>query len=84
MRRYALNVNTTEGDLRIAQNQELFDKLHPIKFQFHRADELSFEKTNKAGFNWSEYLLYALIALLLLEQVFAYSSSYHPKTGGVS
>ncbi len=84
VRRYALNVNTTEGDLRIAHIQELFDKLHPIKFQFHRADELSFEKTNKAGFNWSEYLLYALIALLLLEQVFAYSSSYHPKTGGVS
>ena len=75
---YGVNVDGREGDLRALGQTELADRLRGVSYEFHRAQALSFDPQELAGFNLSEALLYLLIVILLGEQLLAYSASYHP------
>ena len=77
-RRYALNVDTTESDLTLVETTELLERLKPLDVEIHDVDQLAYEGAQQAGFSWSQVLLVALVVLLLLEQLLAYSCSYHP------
>jgi len=81
----AYNVDTAEGDLSTIGQEKLASELPDVVYELHRADELYFDAKDMQGFNLSESLLYALVALLIAEQLLAYSASYHPaRRQGVS
>jgi hypothetical protein len=75
---YAYNVAAAEGDLKIASGEQLETRLAPVKFRFHRAADALFDTDDFDRSNMSRLILYALIGLLVLEQLLSYSCSYHP------
>jgi hypothetical protein len=79
VRRFALNVDTSESDLATLDRRQLAAKLDPIRATIHDADDIVFGGLAEEGTSWSEWLLGLLVAILLIEQFLAYSSSYHPK-----
>jgi len=84
LRQMAVNVTPEEGDLRTVDGQGLASRLKGLRYQFHRASELRYDAQQLAGFNLSGTLLAILICILLVEQLVAYSASYHralPKGG---
>jgi hypothetical protein len=81
-RRFALNVEPTEGDLARLADKRLLDKLDPIDAQFRYADEEAYQLAILGGNDRSLLLMGLLICLLLAEQALAYSASYHPATNG--
>ena len=78
-RRYALNVNTIESDLTLPDEQQLRESMAPVQVVITDADQLLYETDTQAGYSWSYILLWVLIGMLLIEQILAYSASYHPK-----
>ncbi len=83
VRRFAVNVETGEGDLAMVDSKKLLANLDPIKAEFRYADEYNYEMAGLAGNNRSLLLMCLLVCLLLAEQVLAYSASYHPARGTV-
>ena len=79
-RRFALNVDNRESDLAIAGNAKLSKRLDAIEFSVFDADEIVYGSISDAGTSWSDVLLAMIIPLLLLEQLVAYFTSYHPKS----
>jgi hypothetical protein len=79
--RFVLNVPTSDSNLAILESQELAEQLDELDVEIHSADELEYESTKQDGVSWSQLLAGLLIVLLLGEQFFAYSASYHPKGG---
>jgi hypothetical protein len=84
VQRFALNVVPDEGDLALVDTQVLLTKLDPVTPVFRHADELEYELAEQEGFNSSMFLMCALIALLLAEQIMAYVCSYHPARGAIA
>jgi uncharacterized membrane protein len=82
VRRYAVNVDASEGDLALTTPTQLEAKLAAIKFKFTPWDEYVADLVAQPDIKWSYWLLYALIVLLVGEQLLAYSASYHPLRGG--
>ncbi len=80
-RRFVANPPTSESDLAILESQELSTQLDDLGVEIHNVDEMQYEGTNQDGFSWGQFLAGALVLLLLGEQLFAYSASYHPKGG---
>ncbi len=78
VRRIALNVDPTEGDLALLSGKALLDKLDPVKADFKFVDEYVAESAGPEGGNRSLVLMAILVALLLAEQLMAYWASYHP------
>lgn len=78
VRRWAFNVDPAEGDLTTVSAQDLLARLDPVKVSFHQADQYQQEEVTASGYNLSYILLAALVALMLFEQLLAYSASYHP------
>ena len=78
IRRYAVNVQPSEGDLELVAGPQLADRLEGVRYEY--AEAASFQPTSRelAGTNLSQSLLYSLVALLILEQLLAWSASYHP------
>jgi len=74
---YAVNVNPEEGDLAYFSPDQLDSRLE-ADVRIMNAAAVSDLASNQARSSVSEYLLYALIVLLLGEQLLAYSASYHP------
>jgi hypothetical protein len=83
VRRYALNVETPEGDLSTVSSQSLLEQLRPVKAEYRFADEFTYDLAGLSGNNRSLLLMCLLIGLLLAEQLLAYSASYHPPKGPV-
>ena len=83
VQRYVLNVDPREGDLGLATAEELANKLAGTQVELFAADDLTLGADDEGGFSWSQFLMYALICLLLIEQVLAYIGSYHagPQSG---
>ncbi|MEO8494183.1 MAG: VWA domain-containing protein [Planctomycetota bacterium] len=81
VRRYALNPDPSEGDLAFAPSPELLTRLEPLPITFRGADEYSYDLFEQAGYNRSFLVMCVLIAMLLVEQLVAYSASYHPARG---
>ena len=80
--RFAYNVVPEEGDLTRLDGTKLAGQLAGIRYEFHQAGDINYNPQQLAGFNLSESLLYALVAILLAEQVLAYACSYHPFSPG--
>ena len=75
----AYNVDPTEGDLRLLNEQQLRAQLKNLPFIYHVAEQVKYDSSGLAGKNLSKTWQYffLLILLLLGEQVLAYSASYH-------
>lgn len=78
LRRFALNVEPDEGDLRTVTAQQLANRLEGVRYQYEQASDFHYSGRELAGIDLSPALLYALVVLLLLEQLLAWSTSYHP------
>jgi hypothetical protein len=78
LRRFAVNVDPTEGDLQLFGGPQLADRLEGVRYEY--AEAASFQPSSRelAGTNLSQSLLCALVVLLLIEQLQAWSASYHP------
>lgn len=75
---FGYNVDCRESDLAKLDRQELAKRLDGIRYEYNRAEDFENRREELAGFNLSDTFLYLLIGLLLLEQLLAYSASYHP------
>ena len=78
-RRYSVNINPLESDLSIVSTADLIEDLKPVKVTITDADQLLFQADTTPGRSWSEFILWVLIAILIIEQLLAYSASYHAK-----
>ncbi|MCU0983286.1 MAG: hypothetical protein MUF25_29355, partial [Pirellulaceae bacterium] len=78
VRRQALNVEPSEGDLGLLAGKPLLDKLDPVKADYKYAEEYEYEIARLGGNNRSLLLMALLIGLLFAEQVMGYLASYHP------
>ncbi len=79
IRRAAINVDAAEGDLRALFGPELAARLQPeVKCQFDQAETFDLAFDQRGGYNLGDAVLYLLIALLIGEQLLAYSAGYHP------
>jgi hypothetical protein len=79
LRLFAYNVDGREGDLRTLSGSELASRLQGVPYQFQQAAAFRAAHEELAGYNLGEALFYVLVALLLGEQVLAWSTSYHPR-----
>jgi hypothetical protein len=77
IRYYAVNVDPSEGDLSALNAEQLAARLEGVKYHYEQAAFSQFASSDPSGYNLGETLLYALIFLLLGEQVLAWSTSYH-------
>jgi hypothetical protein len=74
----AVNVAPGEGELNILEEAELAERLRGIDYQYSLASEFSESADELAGFRLGDALLYTLAGVLIIEQLFAVSASYHP------
>ena len=84
VQRFALNINPAEGDLQVVTPNTLTSNLAAVKPVFSYWGEYEADVIDQAGFNWSYLLLALLVLFLLLEQLLAYSASYHPPRGATA
>jgi hypothetical protein len=77
-RKFAYNVVPEEGNLKMIDGAGLETRMQGVPYQFHRAADAFFDAQDFDRANLSRFVLYALIALLVGEQLLAYSASYHP------
>ncbi len=82
IRRFAVNVDPAEGNLKHLDGPQLAARLAGVRVKLHNAGDFAFDTGQLAGFNLGESLLYASIIVLLVEQLLAYFTSYHPKPIG--
>ena len=80
---FAVNVATAEGQLERIGRERLDRTLTGVAFRYESADALQPDTSTRAGVPLARPLLLILAALLLLEQVVAFSASYHaaPRPG---
>jgi hypothetical protein len=83
-RRYAMNVDPSEGDLAALDGQRLAPRLDGVKYQYEQAAAFQSTTSELAGYNLGEAILYALVLLLIGEQILAWSASYHPRRSAVA
>lgn len=74
----AVNVPSGEGRLAILPQSELAERLRGVDYRYSLASEFSETDDELAGYRLGDALLYLLAALLIAEQLFAVSASYHP------
>ena len=79
-RMFALNVDPRESDLELAALDRLTEVTAGTGTRLLDADEFAMAARDDERFSWSQILLFVLIGLLLLEQLLAYSTSYHPSS----
>jgi hypothetical protein len=83
-RLFAVNVAADEGQLERIGRERLDRVLAGVAFKYDRAESLEPDTTTLAGVPLVKPLLYLLAAVLILEQVLAYSASYHAAPRGKS
>ena len=81
---FALNVDPREGNLDRLDSAELADRLHGIKYLYQQAQDVVYDSERLAGPNLGRFFMWLLIIVLLVEQVLAYSASYHPVRRGAA
>jgi hypothetical protein len=77
-RRMAFNVEPSEGDLATVGPEELSEQLKGVNFRYRPARMFHVDAQELAATNLSQWMIYLLVALLIGEQVLAYSAGYHP------
>jgi hypothetical protein len=80
-RRFAVNIDPTEGALERLDGRQLADRLEGITYHYQQARDLVYDADRLAGPNLGKYFMLLLIVLLLGEQLLAYATSYHPAAG---
>jgi hypothetical protein len=78
IRRYAVNVDPAEGDLRTMPRAQLQSRLAGVRYDYAQAATYQAAGRDADGVNLSQSLLYLLVGLLIAEQLLAFSASYHP------
>ena len=78
LRRYAVNVDPNEGDLATSGGKQLASRLEGVQYDYAPAAAFQADTHEMAGANLGDALLYLLIAMLIGEQILAWSCSYHP------
>jgi hypothetical protein len=78
VRRFAVNVESEEGDLALIDGQALLNRLAPLKAGYQLAEQFQAANDDGGGVNRSMLLMAFLIALMLGEQFLAYLLGYHP------
>lgn len=81
VRLHAFNVDAAEGDLKTVGGPELASRLQGVDYEYNPAAMFQHARQDMAGFNLAEPILFALILLLIGEQILAWSASYHPPAG---
>ena len=84
VRRFALNVDPQEGDLALSTPEDLADSLATTGVELLSADDVALAAYEPKRFSWSQFLLGALVLILVAEQCVAYSASFHPTPGVAS
>jgi hypothetical protein len=79
-RAFAVNVTPSEGLLERIGRERLDRTLAGIPFRYDSAAALEPDSGSLAGVSLVHPLLYALLAILLLEQIVSYFASYHLPT----
>ena len=79
---FAVNVDPREGNLDRLDSAGLADRLQGIKYLYQQAQDVAYDGERLAGPNLGRFFMWLLIVVLLLEQVLAYSASYHPVRRG--
>jgi hypothetical protein len=74
----AVNVPTGEGRLKLLKQGELAERLRGIDYEYTLASEYSETAEELVGIRLADALLYMLAGVLIIEQLFAVSASYHP------
>jgi len=82
--RYAMNVETSEGRLEVADGTELKKYLESAAPEIFRWDEIEVKESDNKGANMTNVFFVLLALLLLIEQIFAYFISYHPAARGAT
>jgi hypothetical protein len=77
-RYYAMNVDAEEGNLATMDGTRLAPLLEGVKYRYEQASMFQSAGSDQAGYNLGELILYALVLLLIGEQILAWSASYHP------
>jgi hypothetical protein len=78
IRHFAFNVDPAEGNLAALDKGQLAERLKGLKYEYEQASMFQSATDEMAGYDLSDAILYALVSLLLLEQILAWSASYHP------
>jgi hypothetical protein len=79
VRRYAFNVDPAEGNLAALDKGQLAQRLKGLNYEYEQAAMFQSAADETAGYDLSDAVLYALVLLLLFEQILAWSASYHPR-----
>ncbi len=79
-RHFAVNVDPGEGDLRGLTGPDLASRLAPLNYEFEYAANYNRNVDETQGRNLGDSLLLALLIVLIVEQWFAWSCSYHIST----
>ena len=74
---FAVNVDPDEGRLERVGRERLDRTLSGVAFKYERAESLRADAASLAGVSLVTPLLHALLAVLVVEQLVAYSASYH-------
>jgi len=83
-RLFAVNVAADEGQLERIGRERLDRVLAGVAFKYDRAESLQPDTTTLAGVPLVKPLLHLLAAVLIIEQVVAFSASYHAAARGKS
>jgi hypothetical protein len=81
---FAVNVSADEGQLERIGRERLDRTLAGVAYKYDRAESLQPDATTLAGAPLAKPLLHLLAAVLILEQLVAFSASYHAKSRGKS
>ena len=79
---FAVNVSADEGQLERIGRERLDRTLAGVAYKYDRAESLQPDATTLAGAPLAKPLLHLLAAVLILEQLVAFSASYHAKSRG--
>jgi len=82
-RAFALNVDPDEGDLDALDGPQLAARLKGVDYTYEQAASFQYDVGEAERGNLWRYVLYALVVLLILEQLLAWSASYHPRAAAV-
>jgi hypothetical protein len=77
IRTFAVNVDPAEGDLRALAGPDLASRLAPLKYEFDYASKYDTKLDETQGRNLGDSLLLVFLIVLIVEQLFAWSCSYH-------